>query len=164
MERIVPSRGEYWGRTGAAVAAAASLIDVGDVLLATDADWLFDEVSAALSGNGVTVSRVRDGSDVQQVVELLKPDLVILDLQVGNKGGIATCLDLRLEEGMDRLQRSQILLLLDREADRWLARSAEADGWMIKPVDAFRLRKAYSAMTTGNSWFEGDSEPVASGS
>jgi len=29
------------GGTGAAAAVAASLIDVGDVLLATDADWLF---------------------------------------------------------------------------------------------------------------------------
>jgi len=109
-------------------------------------------------------SRVKDGNDVPIAVAQLNPDLVILDLQVGNKGGIATCLDLRLDEGMDRLERSQILLLLDREADRWLARSAKADGWMIKPVDAFRLRRAYSAMTNGNSWFEGDAEPVASGS
>lgn len=137
---------------------------MGDVLLATDADWLFDEVAAALSGNGTTVSRVSDGVDVLPVVQQLKPELVILDLQVGNKGGIATCLDLRLEEGMGRMERSQILLLLDRDADRWLAKSSKADGWMIKPLDAFRLRNAHRAMVGGNSWFEGETEPVRSSS
>jgi hypothetical protein len=46
---------------------------------------------------------------------------VVLDLQIGNMGGIAVAIDLHLEESGGRLPRS-ILLLLDREADRFLAR------------------------------------------
>ena len=76
---------------------------VAQVLLATDADWILDEVSAALAGDGTTVSRVRQGRDVRAAVHALDPDLVILDLQIGSMGGIATCLDLRLESGADRL-------------------------------------------------------------
>ena len=34
------------------------------VLLATDADWIFDEVEAALGGDGLTVYRVHAGVDV----------------------------------------------------------------------------------------------------
>jgi hypothetical protein len=34
------------------------------------------------------------------------------------------------------------LLLLDREADRFLAKRAAADGELVKPVDAATLRRA----------------------
>ena len=50
-------------------------------------------------------------------------------------------------------------MLLDRDADRWIARQADADGWLIKPLDAFRLRRAALACLNGESVFEG--EPVA---
>jgi hypothetical protein len=30
------------------------------------------------------------------------------------------------------------LMLLDLDADRWIARQAEADGWLVKSLDAFR--------------------------
>jgi hypothetical protein len=49
-------------------------------------------------------------------------------------------------------------MLLDRDADRWIARQADADGWLIKPLDAFRLRRAALATIAGESVFEG--EPV----
>jgi DNA-binding response OmpR family regulator len=70
------------------------------------------------------------------------PDLCVLDLQIGNMGGIAAGIDLRLEESGGRLPRQRILLLLDREADRFLARRADADGELVKPIDAGILRRA----------------------
>ena len=71
-----------------------------EVLIATDADAVFAEVEAAL-GDECTVVRVREGQAVAGVVAESAPDLVILDLQIGNMGGIATCIDLRLEAGAD---------------------------------------------------------------
>jgi DNA-binding response OmpR family regulator len=32
-----------------------------------------------------------------------------------------------------------IVILLDREQDRWLARWSGADAWFVKPVDPFAL-------------------------
>jgi len=101
-----------------------------------------EEVFAALAEGDTVVSRVRAGADVRPVVAELKPDLVILDLQVGNMGGIATSIDLRLEAGADRLPETRILMLLDREDDRWLARQAQADAEMVKPINALHLRRA----------------------
>ena len=63
---------------------------------------------------------------------------MVLDLQIGNMGGIAVAIDLRLEAGEGRLPHTQILLLLDREADRFLARRADVDVVLVKPVDAGR--------------------------
>ena len=69
------------------------------------------------------------------------PDLVILDMQIGNMGGIAVALDLRLEESAGRLDRANILLLLDRAADEFIARRADVDLILVKPVDAGILRR-----------------------
>lgn len=112
-----------------------------NVLLATDADWIADEVAGALAGGGTVVSRVREGKAVRAAVGQLQPALVVLDLQIGNMGGVAAALDLRLEAGAGRLPATRILLLLDREDDRWLAREAQADEVMVKPLDAFQLRR-----------------------
>jgi DNA-binding response OmpR family regulator len=139
---------------------------VPDVLIATDADWIYDEVDAALTSAASerTVRRVRMGRDVLPSVVERQPDLVVLDLQIGNMGGMATCLSLRLEEGAGRLPHVPILMLLDRAADVFLARRSEADGWLIKPIDAFRLRKAAFALMGGGSYQEGDeATPAAAG-
>ena len=53
------------------------------VLLASDANWVIDEVSAALSDPGTELKILRAGLDVRPAVSLSKPDLVILDLQIG---------------------------------------------------------------------------------
>ncbi len=125
-----------------------------NVLLATDADWIADEVMAALDGPH-TVSRVRAGAEVQAAVEALQPELVLLDLQIGNMGGVAACLNLRLEARAGRVPTTKVLILLDREADIFLARRAEADGWLIKPLDSLRLHRAASATLATGSYTEG---------
>jgi DNA-binding response OmpR family regulator len=128
---------------------------MGHALVATDADWVFEEVDAALAGPDVEVRRVRSGRDVLPAVGADQPALVVLDLQIGNMGGMATCLALRLEEGAGRLPHVPILMLLDRTADVFLARRSEADGWLIKPLDAFRLRRAATALMKGGTFSEG---------
>jgi len=125
------------------------------VLLATDADRLHDEVDAALGDEATTVHRVRSGREVVPAVKQLSPDLVVLDLQIGNMGGMATCLSLRSEEGAGRLDRRPVLMLLDRTADVFLARRADADGWLVKPLDAFRLRRAAETLLAGGEHHEG---------
>ncbi|MCU0271876.1 MAG: response regulator [Acidimicrobiales bacterium] len=124
------------------------------VLLATDADWIRDEVDAAL-GAFHTIHRVRAGSAVLAAVQEVEPDLVLLDLQIGKMGGIACCLDLRLEERAGRIPELKIVLLLDRQADLFLAQRAEADGWLVKPLDSLRLRRAATAVLAGESVREG---------
>jgi DNA-binding response OmpR family regulator len=124
------------------------------VLVATDADAVFDEVDAALGEAGVTFIRVRGGRQVLKAVLDNDPDLVVLDLQIGSMGGVAACLDLRLEESGDRLAPQNILLLLDREADLFIAQQSGADGWLMKPLDAGRLRRAATAILAGGVYTE----------
>ena len=128
------------------------------VLLATDADWVFDDVDAALGSTDTIVYRVRAGVDVIPAIHEVEPDLIVLDMQIGNMGGMATCMEIRHDEVAERIPFTAVLMLLDRAADTFLARRAEADGWLIKPIDAFRLRKAARILMDGYSFFEGVDE------
>jgi len=88
---------------------------------------------------------------VAGVVADSTPDLVILDLQIGNMGGIAACLNLRHEAGAERLPDVPVLMLLDRQADVFLAKRSGADGWIVKPLDAFSLRRAATSILEGDA-------------
>jgi DNA-binding response OmpR family regulator len=124
---------------------------VTEVLIATDADAVHDEVEAALADESTHVRRVRSGLEVPPAVEASAPDLVILDLQIGNMGGIATCMHLRHEAEDGRLPEVPVLILLDRGADVMLARRSGADGWLVKPLDALNLRRTARAVMEGRT-------------
>jgi DNA-binding response OmpR family regulator len=127
---------------------------VSDVLIATDADWIFDDVDAALGDETTRVLRVRRGTDVSAAVRAVEPDLVVLDMQIGNMGGIATALNLEQEFEERTTPVAPILLLLDRPADVPLARRWGVDGWLVKPLDSFRLRRAARALRSGDTYEE----------
>ena len=90
---------------------------------------------------GQQVVEVTRGQDVRDVVGTERPDLCILDMQIGNMGGLAVAIDLRLEGSAGRIPDTSILLLLDREADRFLAKRVDADAELVKPVDPGTLRR-----------------------
>ncbi len=112
-----------------------------EVLLATEANWVVETITEALEDSDISVSSISDGRAVLERVIKDKPDLVIVDLQIGSMGGMAVCKDLRLESGANRLERVPILLLLDRSADVFLAKHSEADAWLAKPLNALSIRR-----------------------
>ena len=111
-----------------------------NVLLATTEDHIFQEISASLSKNHQII-RVAEGAKVLETLIETTPALVILDLQIGNMGGMATSLDLRLEQRAGRIPNQKILMLLDRQADEFLGKRSEADCWIIKPIDPLSLSR-----------------------
>ncbi|TDT15132.1 response regulator receiver domain-containing protein [Ilumatobacter fluminis] len=129
------------------------------ILLATDADWIVAEVTAALGGPDTSFTVVRSGQLVAKVAAEREPDLVITDLQVGTMGGFAITLALRNDESVDALPHLPVVMLLDREADVYIAQRSDAEAWVIKPLDALRLRRAMNAALAGETYHEG--VPVA---
>ncbi len=136
------------------IAGHATVLPVPTVLIATDNDAVADEVAAAVEDEETRVLRVRSGVEVPPAVAEHTPDLVVLDLQIGNMGGMAVASHLRAEITMERLDDVAILMLLDRTADVFLAKRSDADGWLIKPLDSFRLRRAATALLAGGDFHE----------
>lgn len=130
-----------------------------DVLVASDSAAVVDELTAAIGEPGTTVRVVRAGVDVLPAALDRLPDLVVLDQQIGSMGGIAASLHLRLEESAGRIEHIQVLVLLDRRADVFLAKRSGADGWIMKPLDPIRLRKAVRILLAGGEYHDDTGRP-----
>lgn len=124
---------------------------VPHVLIASDAEWVHEEVRAALPGTVTTVN-LHNGRAVRASVKAQTPDLAVLDSQIASMGAIAVTMDLRNEESGGRLEHVPILMILDRQADVFLARNSGAEGWLVKPLDALRVQKAINAVMGGGRY------------
>jgi DNA-binding response OmpR family regulator len=121
------------------------------ILVAADAKWIRDQAKAACVAPGQRVVEVDRGQDVRETVRVVEPELAILDMQIGNMGGVAVSIDLRLEASAGRIPDVAILLLLDREADRFLARRADADAVLVKPFDPGTLRRTVDRLVAARA-------------
>jgi DNA-binding response OmpR family regulator len=131
-------------------------------LLATDAPWLVDELVAALGGPDTSFTVVSEGREVAKVVAAndgATYDVGIFDLQIGSMGGMAVTMALRLDASSGRVPHVRVVMLLDRVADVHLARRSGAEGWIVKPLDPLRLRRAVRAIVGGGTYREGLPEP-----
>ncbi|HXY90855.1 MAG TPA: response regulator [Acidimicrobiia bacterium] len=128
------------------------------VLVAADAQWVRNLVKAACLAPGQRVVEVTRGQDVREAVREYEPDVAVLDMQIANMGGIAVSIDLRLEASAGRLPDVSILLLLDREADRFLAKRGDADAELVKPIDPSTLRQTIERLTAQSAETDEEAE------
>ena len=112
------------------------------ILVATDADYVVNDVTAALGGADVSFTICSEGREVSCLVNAQSYDLVVLDLQIGSMGGMAAAMSLRLDESAGMAPKVKVLMLLDRQADVHLAKRSAADGWLVKPLDPLALKRA----------------------
>lgn len=130
------------------------------VLLATDAAWLVDEIVAVLGDENTSFTVCSEGREVTRQLRKAHDegrtfDIGIFDLQIGSKGGMAVTMALRLDASAGLAPDVPVLMLLDRDADVHLARRSGAEGWMIKPLDPLRLRRAVRTVAAGGTYTEG---------
>ncbi len=130
------------------------------IVVASDAPSVRADVIAVVSDPETDIIEVDTGQAVAPAVDEHEPDLVIVDLQMGSMGGMAVCLDLRLEESYDNLPHVPVLMLLDRRPDVFLAKRSGAEGWIVKPLDPIRLRKATTALIEGRTFHDDSFQPV----
>jgi DNA-binding response OmpR family regulator len=134
---------------------------VRTVLVASDAPSVRAEVIAIAQTPAITVLEARSGPAVMAAVGESEPDLVVVDLQMGNMGGMAVCLELRLEASYGKLGHIPVLMLLDRRPDVFLARRSGAEGWVVKPLDPIRLRRAITALLDGGTYYDESYQPLS---
>lgn len=117
------------------------------VLLVTTGAQLTDQVLTALvDGDDVSYTEVWTP---QRALALLDEghdcDIVVADNDTQPSGGFFLSREIKARARMGQ-DVPPVLLLVAREQDDYLARWAEADAWVLKPVDSFDLAEAVWAL------------------
>ena len=131
------------------------------ILVASDAPTVRAEIAGTIANPEIEIREARSGPEVMVAVGEELPDLVIVDLQMGNMGGMAVCLELRLEASYGKIGHVPVLMLLDRRPDVFLARRSGAEGWVVKPLDPMRMRRATRALLDGGTFYDESYQPLS---
>ncbi|QBI18222.1 response regulator transcription factor [Egibacter rhizosphaerae] len=127
------------------------------VLLVSSGPRVTDQVTTALTGDGeVHFTEVRRPERAVLLLDAIADgrsddepfDVVVGDNDTQPTGGFYLSREMKARERMGR-PMPPVILLMHRRQDEWLARWAEADAWVIKPVDPFDLADAVEALAEG---------------
>ncbi|MFZ1641196.1 MAG: winged helix-turn-helix domain-containing protein [Candidatus Contendobacter sp.] len=106
------------------------------ILLAEDDPMIGDSLRKGLRGEGFTVDWVRDGRDAELALDTTEYALVLLDLGLPKKDGLAV-----LRGWRQRGLTVPVLILTARDAvpDRVKGLDSGADDYLVKPFDLTEL-------------------------
>jgi two-component system, OmpR family, response regulator len=116
------------------------------LLLVEDDRELGNAVSASLSTEGYAVDWMTDGETASASLDTATYDLLLLDLGLPKKGGIAVLRELRARTDSQRALPVLILTAMDSVKDRVEGLDAGADDYMIKPFSLAELHARVRAL------------------
>ncbi|MDJ1007086.1 MAG: response regulator [Paracoccaceae bacterium] len=116
------------------------------VLAVDDSRTMRDMLRLALVEAGMDAHLAEDGQDGLEVLDQLKPDAIITDINMPRLDGFGFIDAVR---GIDRLRNIPILVLTTESAEelKAKARRAGATGWIVKPFDPEKLVRALRMVT-----------------
>ncbi len=121
------------------------------ILLIADADWVRNDISAAITDPGTSLTTVDDPSEAVTLAGERRYDLIAIDMQIRSTGGMATVRMFKDAMFRNEISRVPVVLLLDRSADAFLAKRAGADAHLLKPFTSQQLRAVMSDLLTEGS-------------
>lgn len=119
------------------------------MLLVADADWVRDSVASTIIDPGASLESVDDPEVAVERLGAHRYRVVLVDMQVGSMGGMAITRMFKQAMALGEVETTPVVLLLDRTADKFLARRAGADGFVVKPFTAQEFRSVVTAATGG---------------
>ena len=136
------------------------------VLLVSTSPQVSVAVRSAVATAGVQMAEVAAPERALAILDAgERPDIVIADNDTWPTGGFALSREIKARARMGG-DMPPVLLLLAREADRWLARWSQADAHVLKPADPFDLAEVVDALVSGRPVPQlpgvGAAEPVES--
>lgn len=115
------------------------------LLLVADDTWVKNDVAAAVTDPGTIIETIDEPEQAAEMLAEQRYDAAIVDMQVGSMGGMAITRLLKDAMASGDVDTTPIILLLDRQADTFLAKRAGADSFIVKPFSSQQLRGALTA-------------------
>lgn len=120
------------------MAAAPERTDRGAALIVVVADKDPIELAAmrgALESPDSEVYSATDGAVAVRLAEQHEPHAVVVAASLGRMGGFAVSRELKTMSELGKITEPWVVVLIEREADAWLAGWSRCDAWLVKPVD-----------------------------
>ena len=124
---------------------------VATAVVVSDLPTLRSQIRSMIESPDLEVLEASSGSELETLLDEADIDLAILDLQIGSMGAMAICLDLRHAESYGAADHVSVLMLLDRRPDVFLARRSGAEGFLVKPLEPQRVRRAVRTLLDGGT-------------
>jgi len=132
------------------------------VVLADDHVFVRDGIKSLLENeaNIEVVGEATDGLEALKIVDIVKPDLLILDIRMPNMTGIEVVEKLRSQN-----ITVKIVMLSMHESEEYVLKSikAGADGYLLKGSSKEEFLKAVHAVANGGKYFSGDISSILIG-
>ena len=113
------------------------------IFVVAEAPWVRNDVLSAADDTRREITVIDDPHRaIEQIAGGETGSVAVVDMQVGSMGGMAICRAIREARTARSAPALPVVLLLDRQADAFLARRAGAAGWVLKPFTAHQLRSA----------------------
>jgi DNA-binding response OmpR family regulator len=113
------------------------------VLLVAERQSVIDQVHAALASADIDLIDHPDSDTAAATAYAKNADAVVVDMRVGSMGAMAVTRDVRAKAGTG--EALPVTILLDREADAFLAGRSGARNWLLKDASASELQAAIAA-------------------
>lgn len=117
---------------------AEVLVVSDDPQLASDLDLTFPD--------HIEVRAVRDARSAWGAVGESAPDAVVVEIRSGNAGGFALARDMSHKAA---LRDVPVIMLLEREQDRWLSDQAGASETLIQPISPVDISRSVEKHLAG---------------
>lgn len=125
------------------------LFEMTSIFVVAEAPWVCNDILSATDDTRYEIVVLDDPRRaVERIATGEMGSIVVVDMQVGSMGGMAICRAIREERAARSVSPLPVVLLLDRQADAFLARRTGAAGWVLKPFTAFQLRSVLDDVST----------------
>ncbi len=94
---------------------------------------------AGLTAPDREVLIVADGENVVTLAESRHVDAVVVGASLGHMGGFAVSRELKMLADTGAIVAPKVIVMIEREADSWLAHWSRCDAWVVKPLDVVAL-------------------------
>jgi len=88
-----------------------------------------------------------DGDHVITLARSRSPDVVVIGASLGHQGGLAVSYELKRMADNGEITEPKVIVVLERQADSWLANWSRCDAYLVKPVDPADLDAVMTDLT-----------------
>jgi DNA-binding NarL/FixJ family response regulator len=105
------------------------------IVLADKDPYDLAALRSALDAPGREIVTVADGENVVILAAARAPDVVVVGASIGHMGGFAVSRELKTMADTGEIREPKVIVLLERDADAWVANWSRCDAYLTQPAD-----------------------------